>query len=225
MMPEDKKNAPIKIGMLGLSIDEIDSGKWGYVMLPIGGRDATMAGGREWVRVKVRAMENVRAERDIIVGNLQGEVKEHTPVELAYGLDAGGYQTVGQSYPLPVREGLINPKIKWNTRAAAGNILTITPASGKYVSLLGLEVSVDTADEIRLEVLTTTNSWASQFSWYLANNTTVNLRLPHMKIKELYVGDTSGTAAKGDGSTFTIRVRLVNGAGKASATVVWEEVD
>jgi len=96
---------PIKMGMLGMSIDDISHGKQGWVKLPLGGRDATMAGGRVWVRVKVTALEDVRANRDIIVANEQGDIKEHTPVELSYEKSEGGYQRVGANYPLPVTAG------------------------------------------------------------------------------------------------------------------------
>ena len=97
--------APLKVGMLGLSIDIINQGEWGYVYLPLGPRDSTVAGGREWIRVKVRALESIRAERDIIIANAQGEVKEHTPVELSYQTVEGPYQRVTEAYPLPITEG------------------------------------------------------------------------------------------------------------------------
>ena len=108
MSDENISLAPLKVGMLGLSIDAIDQGKWGYVYLPLGNRDTTFAGGRVWIRIKVRVIESVRAERDIIVANDQGEVKEHTPVELSYqtvtGITIGSYQRVTEAYPLPITD-------------------------------------------------------------------------------------------------------------------------
>lgn len=96
---------PVVMGMLGMSIEDIDKGTKGYVKLPVGPRDPIMAGGRKWVKLKVTAMEDVRAFRDIIVGNDQGEVKEHTPVELSYEKHIGGYQRVGEDNPLPMTMG------------------------------------------------------------------------------------------------------------------------
>jgi hypothetical protein len=93
---------PVEMGMLGMSLEDITSSTKGYVRLPVGPRDLTMAGGRKWVKLKVMAMEDVREFRDVIVGNEQGEVKEHTPVELSYELATGGYQRVGELNPLPV---------------------------------------------------------------------------------------------------------------------------
>lgn len=129
-----EKTIPLRMGMLGMSIDEIPAGAWGFAKLPIGPRDPTMWGGREWVRIKVRAMEEVRANRDIIVANDQGEIKEHTPVELSYEKATGGYQRVGQSYPLPITMG--SKAITHYTKlcTAAGNTeLIAAPASGQKI--------------------------------------------------------------------------------------------
>jgi hypothetical protein len=97
-----ERQIPIAMGMLGMSLEDISAGHKGYVKLPLGPRDLTMAGGRRWVKVKVTAMEDVRGFRDIIVGNDQGEIKEHTPVELSYEKRIGGYQRVSENYPLPI---------------------------------------------------------------------------------------------------------------------------
>jgi hypothetical protein len=123
---------PVEMGMLGMSIEDIPAGKKGFVKLPIGVRDPTMAGGRKWVKVKVTAMEDVRAFRDVIVGNDQGEIKEHTPVELSYEKIEGGYQRVGENHPLPVTMG---KGLVWThlLATAANNTLIVTPATGKYI--------------------------------------------------------------------------------------------
>jgi hypothetical protein len=97
---------PLEMGMLGMSLQDIPMGKKGYVKMPVGARNLTMAGGRQWVKLKVTAMEDVRLFRDVIVGNDQGEVKEHTPVELSYEKAAGGYQRVGELNPLPVQTNM-----------------------------------------------------------------------------------------------------------------------
>lgn len=102
-MSEEK--IAVTMGMLGMSLENITKGSRGFVMLPLGPRDLTMAGGRKWVKIKVTAMEDVREFRDVIVGNDQGEVKEHTPVELSYEKSpqgSGSYQRVGEDFPLPV---------------------------------------------------------------------------------------------------------------------------
>jgi len=124
---------PIKMGMLGMSLENITAGKQGWVKLPIGPRDLTMAGGREWVKVKVTAMEDVRENRDIIVGNDQGEIKEHTPVELSYEKLEGGYQRVGEAHPLPTGGGYAEPASV--TATASDDTEVKKPASGKKLSI------------------------------------------------------------------------------------------
>lgn len=132
-MSNQDKHAPLKVGMLGLSVDTINQGEWGYVYLPLGPRDATVAGGREWVRFKVRALEAIRAERDIIVANAQGDIKEHTPVELSYEKSEGGFQRVTEDFPLPTTAG--SKAITYVTveATASGNTALVTPTSGKKV--------------------------------------------------------------------------------------------
>ena len=124
---------PIKMGMLGMSIEDIDQGKQGFVKLPLGPRDLTMEGGREWVKVKVTALEAVRANRDIIVANEQGEVKEHTPVELSYEKTEGGYQRVGAENPLPVT--MSARALTWvNINKTDGSTtIMATPATAKKI--------------------------------------------------------------------------------------------
>ena len=123
------------MGMLGMSIDEIMMGKQGYVKLPLGVRDSTKWGGRKWVRVKVTAMEDVRANRDIIVGNEQGDVKEHTPVELSYEKSEGGYQRAGEDHPLPVTAGTKPIPYARITATAIGNTVIATPSIGKKIKV------------------------------------------------------------------------------------------
>lgn len=128
-MVSDEKYAPIKMGMIGMSVEDIEIGKQGYVMLPIGVRNPTMWGGREWVRIKVTAMEDVRANRDIIVGNEQGEIKEHTPVELSYEKATGGYQRAGEGYPLPTTKANIYDDYKEISFTATEQEYTIGTAA------------------------------------------------------------------------------------------------
>ena len=126
---------PVEIGMMGFSVENISQGKKGFCRLPLGERDSTKWGGRKYVRIKLTAMENVRANRDIIVANEQGEIKEHTPVELSYEKHTGGYQRAGENYPLPTSMG--SKAISYYTAicTAAGNTILITPTSGKKLRI------------------------------------------------------------------------------------------
>lgn len=132
-MSDNVSLAPLKVGMLGLSIDAINVGEWGYVYLPLGKRDATVAGGREWIRIRVQALETIRAERDIIIANAMGEVKEHTPVELSYQKLEGGYQRVTEAYPLPTTMG--TKALNWVNinKTDTSTTALVTPSSTKKV--------------------------------------------------------------------------------------------
>lgn len=100
-MPEQE--LPLRVGLKGISTEAISEGEQGWCWFPVGHYDVE-TGQRIWVRVKVTAMEAVRANRDIMVANEQGEVKEATPVELSYEKLVGGYQRVTERYKLPVTE-------------------------------------------------------------------------------------------------------------------------
>lgn len=90
----------LEIAVKGISLEAISKGKQGYCMLSLGKIDETKQGGRKWVRKKVTAMEDIRANHEVIVANMQGEVKE--TVELVYEKHSGELQRVGEKYPLPI---------------------------------------------------------------------------------------------------------------------------
>ena len=162
------------MGMLGMSLEDIADGKQGWVKLPIGPRNTTMWGGREWIRIKVTAMENVRANRDIIVGNDQGEVKEHTPVELSFEKAVGGYQRVGENYPLPVDGAYAKPA---SIRAtSSGNTEVKAPAGGKKLRIKYIEVFNSGAANVIVYLMFTTTGTA-HFTKNLAVQTGFNANL------------------------------------------------
>lgn len=123
---------PVEIGMMGFSLEDITAGKQGYCVMPLGARDSTKWGGRKWARIKLTAMEEVRANRDIIVGNEQGDIKEHTPVELSYEKSTGGYQRVGDNFPLPVksRTAITFTTVKATT---SGDTQLVAPEAGMKI--------------------------------------------------------------------------------------------
>lgn len=102
MTEKSKQEIPLTVGLLGISTEAISQSKWGYCLFPVGPYDMK-TGQREWVRVRIHAMEDIRKERDVVVANPQGDVKEHTPVELSYEKEVGGYERVGESTPLPIK--------------------------------------------------------------------------------------------------------------------------
>jgi hypothetical protein len=92
-------------------------------------------------------MEDVRANRDIIVGNEQGEVKEHTPVELSYEKTAGGYQRVGEDNPLPVTTGSRARAFVTMTVSTIGDTQILAPQSDHklvihYICISSIDVAV-----------------------------------------------------------------------------------
>ena len=94
----------LKLGLLGRSLDVFEKGKLGLCGFPTGEPNTAFAGGREWEIFEAEAQETVRAQREIVVTDLQGRVKEHTPVELSYELVSGRFQRVTETTPLPTSE-------------------------------------------------------------------------------------------------------------------------
>lgn len=159
-MSDKEIHIPIKMGMLGMSLEEIAAGKQGWVKLPLGVRDPTSWGGREWIRVKVTAYETVRATRDIIVANEQGEVKEHTPAEISYEKAEGGYERVGENYPLPTGGGAAEPFYKQATASGPTEVLTLA----------------DKTKQLVIKVLMVFNSGAAAITVYLRDGSTGTAR-------------------------------------------------
>uniref|UniRef100_A0A6M3J487 Uncharacterized protein n=1 Tax=viral metagenome TaxID=1070528 RepID=A0A6M3J487_9ZZZZ len=135
---KEADNIPIEIGMMGFSLEDIDQGKKGMCVMPLGVRDSTKWGGRKWVRIKLGAAEAMRANRDIIIANEQGEAKEHTPVELSYQSVDGPYQRVTELFPLPITG--TSRGITWTTSVlivAAGNTELIPARAGYKIRVHG----------------------------------------------------------------------------------------
>lgn len=128
-----ENEVPLEIGMMGFSLEDINKGKRGICVMPLGARDSTKWGGRKWVRVKLTAMEEVRANRDIIIADEQSRIKEHTPVELSYERHTGGYQRVGENYPLPVTAGSRPVTHFSKVVTAQGFTALIAPATPKKI--------------------------------------------------------------------------------------------
>lgn len=148
--PESDMQIEIEIGMMGFSAEDIEIKKQGWCYLPLGPRDSTKWQGRKYVRVKMTALENVRANRDIIVATVQGQIKEHTPVELSYDKHPqgnGNYQRVGEDFPLPVTMGSRSISWKALTKTDADATSIITP--------------VDAGNKIRVAFLIISNNQAT----------------------------------------------------------------
>jgi hypothetical protein len=137
----EEQVVPLHEGLIGLSLEEISEGKWGWCKFPIGHKDDRFAGGRIWIRVKVYAIEPIRIERDVMVYNNQKGCKEHTPVEVNYELAAGGYQRVGEDYPFPVTLGSKNITYETVECTAAGNTPLVTPTSGYTLKIHWYSIS------------------------------------------------------------------------------------
>lgn len=129
--PPIMEAAVLEIGMIGLSLEAISAGDQGYAAMPVGARDLTKMGGRKWVRIQVRALEDVGANNLIIVCNEQLEVKESFELEILGSLD---YQK-----PIP-KASLFNVAIAANTNFLAKSISpTNTPC------IFRIYVALDTA--------------------------------------------------------------------------------
>jgi len=71
------KDSQVVIGLVGLSEAAISTSKRGYCWFPIGELDPRYRGGRVWERVKVAAINDIRANFDVIVVDNKKNVKEH----------------------------------------------------------------------------------------------------------------------------------------------------
>jgi hypothetical protein len=120
----DQLKASLKVGQYGYSLEAISNGKRGEVYV-------------NGDRVVLKAGADIRKWAEVIIITI---VPEPTVIEtwgvfpLSYELDAGGYQTVGQSTPLPVTmsKAVTFPASKLCT--ASGNTeLIAAPASGQKI--------------------------------------------------------------------------------------------
>lgn len=130
MPTEYKQELPLRVGLVGLSSESISQDDKGYCWFPVGYYDIK-TGQRIWVRVEVTALEPIREFRDVIVANVQGDVKEHTPVELSYEKLAGGYQRATELYKLPVTEAHVYDDYKEISFTATETNYTIGTAANE----------------------------------------------------------------------------------------------
>ncbi len=99
-----KGQPSLPVGLVGISCETIDNKKKGWCWFPVGEYDPKLRR-VSWIRCEVTAIEDIRANRDVIIANDQEGCKEHTPVELSYQSRAGPYQRVTEDYPLPTTMG------------------------------------------------------------------------------------------------------------------------
>lgn len=203
-----KSEVPIQVGMRGISIDEIDAGKQGYVLLPLGPLDPTIWGGRKLVRMRVTTMEKVRSWRDIIVGNEQKQIKEHTPVEISYELAAGGYQRVGEDYPFPITFSKLSKVVVAAGTAYIAGADIITTAMGGDLSPTNspttFRVMCCFSAATKLEVMYDDETTVSD----MAFNSGTDLLADALYSFDIVVTSAYGINFKGDANS-TIRIFIV----------------
>lgn len=112
----------LELGMIGVSLAPIakDAEGWTYIY------DLKE-------RVKVRALEDVRLHRELLVVELPNHVLEHTPEELKYETQEKTWARVSEDTPLPITGGGRAITHVTVTATASGNTEIVKPSSGKKV--------------------------------------------------------------------------------------------
>lgn len=161
----------LEIGTIGITQEQIEKGKWGWAMFPIG--PPTPDGKPTWIRHKVYGLEELRDNKEIIVVKEGDQCIEHTPQELKYER-AGVWQRVTEDYPLPVDGAKATPA---SVRAtAAGTTEVQTPSSGKKLRIKYIEFFNSGAASVTVDLRFTTTGTA-RFKKNLAAQTGFNASL------------------------------------------------
>jgi len=115
------------------------------------------------------------------------------------------------------------PSMGYNTTAVAdAEIFSITPASGKYVHLILVILTVGTdGDRIEGQVYAD-GAWRTLFDPKLLGNTSAVLGFPNLKLDKIMIGTTEYTVPTGDGATKILRF-MSRGTGPWNVTVLWYE--
>jgi len=115
------------------------------------------------------------------------------------------------------------PEIAYaSTATADAEILSVTPASRKYIHLLLAILTVGTdGDRIEAQVYADGN-WRTLFDPKLLGNTSCVLGFPNLKLDKVRVGADEFTVPPGDGTTPILRF-MSRGTGPWSLTVLWYE--
>jgi len=115
------------------------------------------------------------------------------------------------------------PSMIYNETATAdAEILGITPASGKYVHLILVILTVGTdGDRIEGQVYAD-GGWRTLFDPKLLGNTSAVLGFPNLKLDKVMVGADEYTVPAGDGATKILRF-MSRGTGPWNITVLWYE--
>ena len=129
----------LPVGSLGIVAEPIHKDKWGDAFIhyipEVPGTKATIG------THKVQALEDIRAQRDIIIVSANNGAIEHTPQELKYMTRAETWQRVDEDHPLPMTANSRPATHTPITVTAAGNTLLRTPASGKRIRLVWYKIS------------------------------------------------------------------------------------
>lgn len=206
-----KQELPLRIGLYGISAETISEGDQGYCWFPVGKFDLK-TGGREWVRVEVTAMETVRANRDVVVANEQGDVKEATPVELSFEREEGGYERVTEEYEsaLPIRNFGSGDHKKWGfkeyTAAATRNDIAdgltaphdLTPDSGKTLVVQNILIFASADSTVTIQGGDGTTYYTIYKAYLAANggSNAFNLGIPLKQADDkLYITVTAGNVS------------------------------
>jgi len=115
------------------------------------------------------------------------------------------------------------PSMGYNTTVTAdAEIFSVIPASGKYIHLILVILTVGTdGDRIEGQVYAG-GDWRTLFDPKLLGNTSAVLGFPNLKLDKIVIGATEYTVPAGDGATKILRF-VSRGTGPWNVTVLWYE--